>query len=116
MNFRPSNVMAGVDVPVGFVVGSPSEDIAAGPAKNDYDLLSNDIPGMIVNRTSGDHLLVSTDPAVLPEVAEIALNWMDFSLFGSPAAAAALQSPSVCTNCSPSDWTLTHKNWDAILP
>ena len=109
-------VMAGVTVPVGFVVGSATEDIAAGPAQMDYDLLANGIAGMLVNRTTGDHVLVSTGEAVLPEVAEIALNWMDLTLYGTPEAAAALESADVCDACTPGDWNLKAKHWDSLQP
>lgn len=109
-------VMAGVTVPVGFVVGSATEDIAAGPAQMDYDLLTEGIAGMLVNRSTGDHVLVSTGEAVLPEVAEIALNWMDFTLYGTPEAATALESANVCDTCTPGDWNLKQKHWDSLQP
>lgn len=111
-----ATVMAGVQVPLGFVVGSPGVDVAAGPAQEDYDLLADGIAGMLVNHATGDHLLVSTDATVLPEVAEIALNWMDLTLYGIPEAADALESPNVCGKCGADTWTLTKKHWDTLLP
>jgi hypothetical protein len=67
-------VMSAISVPVGFVVGNPEEDVAAGPAGMDYELLADGVPGMIVHRATGDHLLISSDEGVLKDDAEIALN------------------------------------------
>ncbi|HEX6244339.1 MAG TPA: hypothetical protein VFZ61_25655, partial [Polyangiales bacterium] len=100
-------VVGAIKVPVGFVVGSAQEDIAAPNALMDYQLLKT--PSIIVNRSMGDHLTVSTDTMVLPEVAEIALHWMDLSLYGSKQAAAALKAPNVCGKCSAGMWKLQGK-------
>lgn len=80
----------------------------------DYALLSAGIAAMVVNRSTGDHITVSTDEMVLPQVAEIALNWMDLAVFGTPEAADALTSPTVCTGCAPGVWTLTSKNMETL--
>lgn len=59
-------------LPFEVVVGHEQEDLAAANALMDYTLLTT--PTMIVNRSSGDHLAVSTDIMILPDVAEIALT------------------------------------------
>jgi hypothetical protein len=110
------DVMSAITVPVGFVVGSPEEDIASPNANMDYDLLPEGVPGMVVSRKTGDHVLVSTDEGVLKQEAEIALNWMDLALYGTPEAAEALTSPNVCAICEPGTWTLKSKNLEKLQP
>ena len=105
-----TKVMAAIDVPIGYVVGSSDEDIAAPNAIADYEAMGDGVPGMIVSRSSGDHVTVSTDTTVLAQVAEIALDWMDLALYGTPAAADALTSPNVCAKCEPGMWTLKEKH------
>lgn len=104
-----ANVINKITVPVGYVVGG-KEDIAGANATSDYNLFRAGLPAMIVSRSSGDHVKVSTDPAVLPEVASIGLNWMDLALYGTPEAANTLASPTVCTGCAAGTWTLKSKN------
>ena len=65
---------------------------------------------MIVNRSSGDHITVSTDTTVLPQVAEIALDWMDLALYGTHEAADALTSANVCASCGADMWMLKEKH------
>ncbi|MDH5672656.1 MAG: hypothetical protein OEZ06_10935 [Myxococcales bacterium] len=62
---------------------------------------------MLVNHATSDHFLVSTDATVPIEDAEIALHWMDLTLYGIPGAAAALESINVRSICRPNTWTLT---------
>lgn len=69
---------------------------------------------MVVNRSTGDHLTVSTDETVLPQDAEISLNWIDLALFGTKEAADALTSPNVCAICDPGVWTLKSKNLEKL--
>jgi hypothetical protein len=73
------------------------------------------VPAMIVSRFKGPHQMVSTNKTVLPEVAEIALNWMDLALYGTQAAYDALTSDNVCVNCTPEHWFLTAKNLETLL-
>jgi hypothetical protein len=108
-------VINGIDVPVGYVVGGP-EDIAGANAIGDYRALRDGIPAMIVSRESGDHMTVSTDPMILPQVAEIALNWMDLALYGTAEAHDALTSANVCARCTAGDWMLQSKNLEALVP
>jgi predicted dienelactone hydrolase len=104
-----AKVMNKITVPIGYVVGG-KEDIAGANATADYDILRSDIPAMIVSRSSGDHVKVSTDPTILPEVAKISLDWLDLALYGTPAAATTLTSSTVCTGCQAGTWTLKSKN------
>ncbi|MDD9935189.1 MAG: hypothetical protein OXT09_16375 [Myxococcales bacterium] len=107
------SVMSAVTVPVGYVVGG-SEDIAAANAAADYEALSDGVPAMIVSRSSGDHRTVSTDTMILPDVAEIALNWMDLTLHGTAAAAQALGSADVCGSCEPGVWSMMGKHLETL--
>jgi poly(3-hydroxybutyrate) depolymerase len=108
-----TQVMKNVQVPVGFIVGGP-EDIAGANAAGDYEALNDGIPAMIVNRRAGDHPTVSTDAMVLPEVAEISLNWMDLAVNGTKAAYDALNSANHCDNCTPGDWMIKAKNLEKL--
>ena len=107
-----AGVVNAIKVPVGFVVGNAQDDIAAPNALMDFQLLKT--PAMIVNRSMGDHLMVSTDTTVLAEVADIALNWMDLSLYGNKQAAAALNAPTVCGKCTAGMWKLQAKMLEAL--
>jgi hypothetical protein len=106
-------VMKKVKVPLGFIVGG-SEDIAGANATGDYNALNEGIPAMIVNRRVGDHQTVSTDPMIAPEVAEIALNWMDLAVNGTKAALDALNSANHCDKCTPGDWMIKSKNLEKL--
>lgn len=108
-----TQVMKSIDIPVGYIVGG-SEDIAGANAAGDYDAMNDGVPAMIVNRREGDHQTVSTDPMIAPEVAEIALNWMDLAIYGTKAAYEALSSADVCASCTPGDWMLKQKNIEKL--
>jgi hypothetical protein len=110
------NVMGAITAPIGYVVGGMSEDIASPNAHADFDLMADGIAGMIVNRSSGDHFTVSTDTTVLPQVAEIALNWMDLALYGTPGAFDTLTSTDVCAVCDSGMWMLKSKHLDTLKP
>lgn len=110
-----TEVMAAIKVPVGYVTGSPDEDVAAPNAADDYEALGDGIAAMLVQRTSGDHLTVSTDEQVLPEDAEIALNWLDLALYGTKQAHDTLTSPNVCEHCTPDVWTFKAKNLETLV-
>ena len=107
-------VMEKVTVPVGYIVGG-SEDIAGANAKGDYDAMKEGLPAMIVHRRAGDHPTVSTDPMVLPQNAEISLNWLELALYGKQQAYDDLKSENVCDVCTPGDWTLESKNLESLL-
>lgn len=106
-------IMGSIDAPVGYIVGG-AEDIAAPNATADYAAMAAGVPGMIVNRSNGDHVRVSTDATILSQEADIALDWMDLSLYGTPAAHAALTSATVCTQCDAGTWTLNAKGLDGL--
>ena len=109
-----TKIMGAIKVPVGYIVGSASEDVAAPNAQADYGALTEGIPAMVVSRKSGDHMTVSTDPMIAPQVADIALNWMDLAVHGTKAAHEALTSPNVCGVCTPGDWTLKAKGIETL--
>lgn len=107
-------VVSKINVPVGYVVGGP-QDIAGANATSDYNAFRADLPAMIVSRNVGDHVRVSTDPAILPEVAKIGLDWMDLALYGTKDASATLRSSTVCTGCQSGVWTLKGKNLETLV-
>ena len=82
-----TQVMQAITVPVGYITGSESEDVAAPNAADDYAAMQDGVAALLVQRTMGDHLTVSTDATILRENAEIALNWMDLALFGNKTSA-----------------------------
>lgn len=108
-------VMQAIDVPVGYVTGNPSEDVAAPNASDDYDAMKDGLPAMLVQRKMGDHITVSTDEKILPQDAEIALNWLDLALYGTQQAFDMLTSPKVCENCTPDTWSFKAKNLDRLI-
>jgi predicted dienelactone hydrolase len=108
-----ARIMSAISAPVGYIVGG-AEDIAAPNASADYDAMTSGVPAMIVNRSSGDHVLVSTDATILAQEAAIALDWMDLCLYGTPAAHDALTSATICSGCDPGIWKLKSKNLDAL--
>jgi hypothetical protein len=107
-------IMQAISIPVGYVPGSLSEDVAAPNAAGNYDALKDGVPAMVVNRKSGDHVTVSSDEKVLPEDAEISLEWMDLALYGTKAPYDALNMPNVCEHCTLGDWTLKSKHLDHL--
>jgi len=105
---QAAGVMDKVTVPVGFAVGGP-EDIAASQADQDFDLLAPGVPGFVAKRANGDHITVSTDVAILVEVAEIGVNWIDYALTGNHTARRNLvdrPSPSSALDT----WTVQAKH------
>ena len=101
-------IMNRVSVPVGFVVGGP-EDIASDQADQDYDLLADGLASMVVKRISGDHRTVSTDPAMLSDAANIAINWIKGTLYGDKTAIKDL-TEAACSQCEAGVWTVKTKN------
>ena len=108
-------IMQAISIPVGYITGSVAEDVAAPNAVDDYAAMKDGIPAMIVQRKTGDHVTVSTDEKVLPEDAEISLNWLDLGLYGTKQAFDALSSPNVCEHCTPGDWKLQGKHLDTLV-
>jgi predicted dienelactone hydrolase len=108
-----TQVMKAINIPVGYVVGG-SDDIAGANAEGDYAAMTDGVPAMIVHRSSGDHMTVSTDEKVLPQVAELALNWMDLALYGTKGAYEALTSANVCEHCNAGEWKLESKHLETL--
>jgi hypothetical protein len=102
-------VMSRVRVPVGFVVGGP-DDFARAAANRDIDGLGAGYPGFIAQRRAADHRTVSTDPAILREVAEISATWLDFALFNTPASKQKLTT-NPCRACVPGTYTVRTKSF-----
>lgn len=94
--------MRAIDLPVGYVVGG-DEDVAGAAARTDYAALSGSVPALFVSRRQGEHPTVSTDPMILPQVAELALRRLRRAHL-----ARALQQLSA------GDWTLTGKNLEQL--
>ncbi|MEZ5167776.1 MAG: hypothetical protein R2695_15305 [Acidimicrobiales bacterium] len=107
---QAAEVMGEVTAPVAYVVGGP-EDLASSMATQDVEQLPPGVGGLVVARHGGDHVLVSTDPTILADVAEIALNWMDLTLYGNETAAATLVD-GPCARCDPDEWTITTHELD----
>jgi hypothetical protein len=64
---------------------------------------------MFARRSSADHITVSTDPAILDEVAEISVNWLDAVVNGNEASLDAL-SNDPCAACADDLWSVDTKN------
>jgi hypothetical protein len=111
-----TEVMNAISVPVGYITGSESEDVAAPNASDDYDAMQEGIPAMWMQRKSGDHLTVSTDEMILPQDAEIGLHWMDLALYGTKQALDTLTaSDKVCATCPAGDWKLKAKHLETLV-
>lgn len=107
-------VMGAVSVPVGYIVGG-EEDIARADANNDYDLLQPGVPALIISRSAGDHITVSTDATILADEAKLSLDWLDLALYGTPEAATTLRSATVCNGCEAGVWSVKSKYLDQLL-
>ena len=46
----------------------------------------------------------------MKQAAEMSLNFIDLAFFGTPQAADALLSPTVCTGCQMGEWKFKSKN------
>jgi hypothetical protein len=103
-----------IKIPVAYVVGG-TEDIARANAEADYKAFKDGIPSMIVNRSSGDHLMISNNAMVMADAADISINWLDLTTFGLQGALDALKQPTVCTGCMMGLWTLTAKNLETLV-
>lgn len=111
-----TEVMRAISVPVGYITGSESEDVAAPNASDDYDAMPDGIAALLVQRTMGDHITVSTDAMILPQNAEIALNWMDLALYGTKQALDTLTATDkVCASCTPGVWNIKAKHLETLV-
>jgi len=106
-------VMGDVDVPVGYAIGGP-EDISTGMVEQDYEVLPDGVPRYVARRSEASHQTVSTDEAILGEVAEISTNWIDFTLYGNPELEAVLVDDP-CSACPPGTWTTQAEDLDVLV-
>jgi hypothetical protein len=77
-------------------------------------IIGADIPVLIEMRSSGDHPFISSDATVVKQAAEMGLNWLDLTLFGTKAAFDALSKPEPCTGLMPGLWTAKSKNLEKL--
>jgi len=107
-------VIDNITVPVGYVVGG-EEDIAGANATYDYEAMKEGLPAMIAHRFEGDHLTVSSDMMIVPDVGKIGLSFMNLALYGSQEGYDELTSDTVCAGCEEGHWTLESKNLETLL-
>jgi predicted dienelactone hydrolase len=105
-------IMGNIHVPVGYVNGGP-EDISTTYIAQDLDVMAPGVPRYWVHRATGAHQDVSTDPAILADVAEISTNWIDYSLDGNPRLRTTLLRDP-CAACPPGTWTPTSSDLSDI--
>lgn len=104
-----AGIMGKVAVPAIWIVGG-TEDIAHRAAAMDYDALPAGVPAVVVERNAGDHRTVSTDPAILEDVAEIGLAWFPAAL-NRDKAAIGIVTTRGCPSCAAPTWTVRAKNF-----
>jgi predicted dienelactone hydrolase len=111
-----ATIMNGIKVPVCWIEGG-TEELSRGPATSDYENLADDVPAMMVVRSSGDHIAISNDLTNHAQSAEISLNWLDLALYGTPDAYKVLTSKGpLCSGCEASLWTvLMSQNLDKLV-
>ncbi len=109
---QAAEIMEKIHAPVALVVGGP-EDVATAAAELDFELLPEGVPGYVAKRAEADHRVVSTDPAILEEVAEIGIHWFELSLHGDAAARQALTTKP-CVHCADGLWTPMAKHLDSL--
>lgn len=96
--------MGKVKAPAIWVIGGP-EDIARPAAEMDYALQPPRVGGVLIQRSSFDHRMVSTDTETLRDVAEMGLLWFRATL-NADRAAAAILTTKACAQCDPKIWTV----------
>lgn len=102
-------LMGKITIPTIWIVGGP-EDIARPAANMDYEAMPAGVPAMVIERASGDHILVSNSPVVHVDAAQIGLLWFKAILDKDRAALATLTSKG-CAQCDPAVWpTIKAKN------
>lgn len=104
-----------IKIPVGFMCGG-TDDIARANLEADYAAFGAGIPAMMVERSTGDHLTLSNlSGDIAPNVAEVSVNWLDLTTYGTKAALDALMMPTVCTGCASGLWKFTAKNLETLV-
>ena len=99
---------AKVALPTLYIVGGP-EDIARTPVRLEYDSLCPDLPAVLIERSSGDHLAVSNDPDIQLDEAAMAINWFRAILCGDKDAANELATKGFVAG-DPKVWSVRSKN------
>lgn len=97
-----------VALPTLYIVGGP-EDIARTQARLEYDSLNPDLPAVLIERNSGDHGAVSTDPDIQLDEAAMAINWFRTILYGDKDAANELAAKGFAA-ADPKVWSVRSKN------
>jgi hypothetical protein len=104
-----------IKIPVAFMCGG-TEDIARANLEADYAAFGPGIPSMMVERSSGDHLTLSNlSGDIAGQAAEVSLNWLDLTTYGTKGALDALMMPTVCTGCMSGLWKMTAKNLETLV-
>jgi hypothetical protein len=104
-----------IKIPVAYMCGG-TDDIARANLEADYAAFGSGIPAMMVERSSGDHLTLSNlSGDIAGQAAEVSLNWLDLTTYGTQAALDALMMPNVCTGCASGLWKFTAKNLETLV-
>jgi hypothetical protein len=109
-----ASVLSKVKIPVAYMVGG-DEDLAHDNAFGDFDGFPDGVPALIYSRSSGDHVLISSDRTVIAQGAEISLNWFDLTLYGTQAALDVLSKPEPCKGCMSGLWTMKAKHLETLV-
>ena len=97
-----------VKLPTLYIVGGP-EDIARNQVRLEYESLPPGLPAVLIERSSGDHLAVSTEPDIQREEAAMGINWFRTILYDDKVAANELTTKG-CAACDPKVWSVRAKN------
>jgi predicted dienelactone hydrolase len=104
-----------IKIPVAFMCGG-TDDIARANLEADYAAFGAGVPAMMVERSSGDHLTLSNlSGDIAGQAAEVSLNWLDLTTYGTKGALDALMMPTVCTGCMSGLWKMTAKNLETLV-
>jgi dienelactone hydrolase len=102
-----AKIMTAIHVPIGYAVGS-SQDISSANAQQDFGFIPGNQLAMLAHRSSGDHLLISTNKTALAQEAEISTKWIDYALTRNPQTKELLLH-NACSTCEPGTWTIEFK-------
>ncbi len=97
-------IMGTITAPLMYVVGG-EEDMARAPASQDFSLIPEGVPMLVVGRFAGDHGFVSITPSVVRTVSEMAESWFDGTLRGDRRAIERLHE-EICSTCAADVWSV----------
>lgn len=97
-------IMGTITAPLMYVVGG-EEDFARAPASQDFSLIPEGVPMLVVGRFAGDHGFVSITPSVVQTVSEMAESWFDGTLRGDQHAIERLHE-EICSTCASDVWSV----------